>query len=102
VPALVRNWWPMLYFMVFKSPAEGRSHIFRPGEPMAQIMIIPEESDFELAEMSDEEQADRELRSRRIYEARSTLAADTHWKSRSNTAFDGIYRHILRAAKAKP
>ena len=102
VPALVRNWWPMLYFKVFKSPAEGRSHIFRPGEPMAQIMIIPEESDFELAEMSDEEQADRELRSRRIYEARSTLAADTHWKSRSNTAFDGIYRHILRAAKAKP
>ena len=31
VPALVRNWWPMLFFTVFKSPAEGRTHIFRPG-----------------------------------------------------------------------
>ena len=27
VPALVRNWWPMLFFMVFKSPSEGRTHI---------------------------------------------------------------------------
>src|SRR6266851_8287910 len=23
VPALVRNWWPMLFFTVFKAPAEG-------------------------------------------------------------------------------
>ena len=30
VPALVRNWWPMMFFTVFKSPAEGRTHIFRP------------------------------------------------------------------------
>jgi len=29
------------------------------------------------------------------------LSADTHWTSASNTVFDGTYRHILRAAKAK-
>jgi hypothetical protein len=102
VPALVRNWWPMLFFMVFKSPSEGQTHIFRPGEPMAQIIFVPEENNFDLADMTEEEAADRELRSRRIYQARSTLAADTHWKSSTNTAFDGIYRHMLRAAKAKP
>jgi hypothetical protein len=101
VPALVRNWWPMLYFMVFKSPGEGQTHIFRPGEPFAQILVIPEEANFDLVEMTEDEQADRELRSRRIYQARSTLAADTHWRSTTNTAFDGVYRHILRAAKAK-
>jgi hypothetical protein len=102
VPALVRNWWPMLNFMVFKSPAEGRTHVFRPGEPMAQIIVIPEEADFGLAEMTEEEAADRELRSRRIHQARSTLAADTHWTSKTNTVFDGTYRHMLRAAKARP
>ena len=102
VPALVRNWWPMLYFMVFKSPAEGRTHIFRPGEPMAQILVLPETAEFDLAEMTEDEAADRELRARRIYNARSTLAADTQWISTTNTVFDGIYRHILRAAKAKP
>ena len=44
VPALVRNWWPMMFFTVFKAPAEGRTHIFRPNEPFAQIIVIPEEA----------------------------------------------------------
>ena len=101
VPALLRNWWPMMFFLVFKSPAEGRTHIFRPGEPFAQIIVVPEEADYTLAEMDEEEAAERELKARRIHEARQTLSADTHWTSASNTAFDGTYRHILRAAKAK-
>jgi hypothetical protein len=101
VPALVRNWWPMLYFVVFKSPREGGTHIFRPGEPMLQIIVVPEEANYELGEMTMDEQADRELRSQRIYAARHTLAGDTHWHSRSHTVFDGTYRHMLRAAKAR-
>ena len=100
VPALIRNWWPMLYFIVFKSPPEGLTHIFRPGEPFAQVIVVPEESDLELVEMDEEECAERELQSRRIHESRNTLSADTHWTSASNTAFDGTYRNILRAAKA--
>ena len=44
VPALMRNWWPMMFFCVFKAPAEGRTHIFRPNEPFAQIIVIPEEA----------------------------------------------------------
>jgi hypothetical protein len=101
VPALVRNWWPMMFFMVFKSPAEGRTHIFRPGEPMAQLLIIPEEANFELVEMGVEEAAERELQARRIYESRSTLGKQTQWTSATDTVFDGTYRHILGAAKAK-
>jgi hypothetical protein len=99
VPALVRNWWPMLFFIVFKSPAEGVTHVFRPGEPFAQIIVVPEEPDFELVEMTRDEAADRELRARRIHEARATLSADTHWTSRTQIVFDGTYRHMLRAAK---
>ncbi len=101
VPALIRNWWPMLFFMVFKSPGEGQTHIFRPGEPMAQILVIPETAEFELVIMSPEEQADRELRSRRIHAARSGVTADTVWTSATNTVFDGTYRHMARAAKAR-
>ena len=55
VPALIRNWWPMMFFCVFKAPAEGRTHIFRPNEPFAQIIVIPEEANFELEPMSEEE-----------------------------------------------
>ena len=32
---------------------------------------------------------------------RPSLAADTTWTSRTDTVFDGTYRHLLRAAKAR-
>ena len=91
----------MVYFLVFKSPPEGATHIFRPGEPFVQILILPEEADFDLVPMPEEEAAERELQSRRIFESRSTLSAETEWKSATNTVFDGTYRHILGAATEK-
>ena len=101
VPALIRNWWPMLFFCVFKAPAEGRTHVFRPGEPFAQIIVIPEEAVFELEPMGEEEAAERELQSRRIYANRPKLSAGTEWTSTTDTVFDGTYRHLHRAAKEK-
>ena len=91
----------MVFFLVFKSPPEGRTHIFRPAEPFAQILIVPEEATFDLVPMSDEEAAERELQSRRIYQSRGTLSVDTQWTSATNTVFDGTYRHILGAASEK-
>ena len=98
VPALIRRWWPMTYFLVFKAPPEGGAHIFRLGEPFAQIIVVPEEADFEIVQMSDEEAAERELQSQRIYQSRRTLSADSEWRSASDTVFDGTYRRILGAA----
>ncbi len=99
VPALIRNWWPMIFFLVFKAPPEGRSHVFRHGEPFAQLNIIPEEYDFELVEMNEAEAAERELQSRRIYESRKTLGADSQWLSSTDTVFDATYRRLHGAAR---
>jgi hypothetical protein len=99
VPALLRNWWPMIFFMVFKAPPEGRSHIFKQGEPFAQFNVVPDECEFELVEMSDAEAAEREMQSRRIYESRATLAADSQWVSATNTVFDATYRRMHGAAR---
>lgn len=101
VPALLRNWWPMMFFMVFKSPGEGRTHIFRPGEPIAQIIVIPETAEFDLVPMSMEEAAERELQARRIHESRPRLSADTTWTSATDTVFDGTYRHMLGASNQR-
>ena len=102
VPALLRTeWWPMISFIVFKSPREGEVHIFRPGEPMLQILVLPVKCDLNLVPMEEEEAAEREMRGRRIHASRPTLAADSTWTSDTDTVFDGTYRHLLRAAKAK-
>jgi hypothetical protein len=100
VPAILRHWWPMIFFVVFKAPAEGQTHIFRPGEPFIQISIVQEDAKFELIEMSEEDAAERELQSRRIYASRSTLSADTQWTSSTDTVFDGTYRRLFGAAKS--
>ena len=44
---------------------------------------------------------ERELQARRIHASRETLSADSNWLSTTNTVFDGTYRHIHRAAKAR-
>lgn len=102
VPALLRtDWWPMISFVVFKAPPEGRTHIFRPGEPFMQFLILPSSPGFTLIEMTEDEAAERELRSRRIHASRETLGADSRWLSASNTVFDATYRRLLRAAIIK-
>ena len=103
VPALLRtSWWPMISFVVFKTPPAGVRHVFRKGEPFMQILIVPAEPQFELVTMDSDEAAEREMRSRRIHASRDTLSKETMWTSSTDTVFDGTYRHILRAAKAKP
>lgn len=102
VPALLRTeWWPMISFVVFKAPPEGTTHIFRMGEPMMQFIVVPSDPDFELQRMTPDEAAEREVRSRRIHASRDSLGADSVWTSSTNTVFDGTYRYMLRAAKAK-
>ena len=102
VPALLRtSWWPMINFVVFKAPPEGLVHVFRPGEPFMQICILPAEPQFTLEPMGTEEAAEREMQSRRIHASRETLGQDTRWTSSTNTVFDGTYRRILGAARAR-
>ena len=102
VPALLRtSWWPMISFVIFKAPPEGRVHIFRRDEPFMQVLFVPFEAAFELVPMDEQEAAEREMRSRRIYASRETLGKSSTWTSATNTVFDGTYRQMLRAARAK-
>jgi hypothetical protein len=102
VPALIRTeWWPMMFFCIFKAPPEGVTHVFRKDEPFMSLIAVPAEPELELEPMGEEEAAERELRSRRIAASRDALAEGSRWVSSTNTVFDGTYRHLFRAAKAR-
>jgi hypothetical protein len=102
VPALLRtSWWPMILFVIFRSPAPGVTHVFRKGEPFMQAIVIPAEPDLTLEPMGEEEAAERELQSRRIRDNRDALSENSRWLSSTNTVFDGTYRHMLRIAKSR-
>lgn len=102
IPGLIRmDWWPMASTIVFKAPPEGGVHVFRPGEPYVQFIVVPDEAPFEPEPMDPELAAERELQARRIEASRGDLAAGSAWVSSSNISFDGAYRHLLRAAKER-
>ena len=77
------------------------THIFRKGEPFLSVIILPAEPELDLQPMTEEEEADREMRARRLAASRDTLAEGTRWISSTNTVFDGTYRMMFRAAKAR-
>jgi hypothetical protein len=102
VPAIIRSeWWPMMFFCIFKAPPKGVTHVFRKGEPFMSIILLPAEPDLELVAMTEEQAAERELRARRLAASRDALAEGSRWLSTTDTIFDGTYRHMLRAAKAR-
>jgi hypothetical protein len=51
--------------------------------------------------MDAETAAQREMRSRRLAASRDRLAEGTRWTSDTRTIFDGTYRNLARAARAK-
>jgi hypothetical protein len=102
VPAIIRSeWWPMMFFCIFKAPPKGVTHIFRKGEPYLSIIVLPTEPDLDLQPMTEDEAAERELRARRLSVSRDALAKGTRWLSDTNTVFDGTYRQMYRAARAR-
>jgi hypothetical protein len=102
VPALVRSeWWPMMFFCIFKAPPKGVTHVFRKGEPFISFILLPAEPALDLQPMDEAEAADREMRARRLAASRDALAEGTRWLSSTSTVFDGTYRHMFRAAKAR-
>ena len=102
VPALIRTeWWPMMFFCIFRAPPRGVTHIFRKDEPFISLIAVPAEPELDLQPMTEAEAAERELRARRLAASRDGLAEGSRWLSATDTIFDGTYRHMLRAAKAR-
>ncbi|MGH6957441.1 MAG: hypothetical protein ACREEW_12325 [Caulobacteraceae bacterium] len=102
VPAVIRSeWWPMIFFCIFRAPPPGVTHVFRRGEPFIAFTVVPAEPDLTVEPMDPETAAQRELRSRRLGASRDKLAKGTRWTSDTNTIFDGTYRNLARAARRK-
>ncbi|MES1975384.1 MAG: hypothetical protein V4472_23235 [Pseudomonadota bacterium] len=102
VPALIRSdWWPMTFFCIFKAPPPGVTHVFRKGEAFMSIIVLPADPDLQLQPMNADDAAQREMRARRLAASRDALAEGTRWLSSTNTVFDGTYRNMARAARAR-
>jgi tetratricopeptide (TPR) repeat protein len=90
------DWWPKKLFVVFKIPPPGQQHIFRRGEPYAQILCIPRDDDFEMTAMQPQERERRRKLEDDMLQAMSLISRRV-WVSNDNVVFTDFYTVLARA-----
>lgn len=89
------EWWPRIFFVVFKVPPPGLPHIFRKGEPYGQILIVPHKVSYNVKEMEYEEDRMRAKMDGVISSCRSQLAENI-WVDNEGGEFDDKYKCLAR------
>ncbi len=93
---LQTEWWPRKLFIVFKVPPVGHRHIFRKGEPYAQIIFVPKKTSYELVKMEGDEEAHRRKLDGEIDLARLQIA-DNIWQNSSGYQLSNHYKVLASA-----
>jgi hypothetical protein len=100
VPGLIQtDWWPRIFFLVFRAPKEGQEIIFRHADPIASILIVPKDVTYELQEMTNEEERSRCEREAKLstdwmqYSQRVVVCKDGY------PFFNNKYKCLSRIAK---
>lgn len=92
IPAhLQTEWWPKIFFVVFKNPMPGQTIIFRKGEAYGQVLIIPRKVSYDIREMTNEEAAKRNLTDSKIQECSKNFVNNS-WKDHIGHKFDDKYK----------
>jgi hypothetical protein len=95
----IQRWWSRIFFVVFKAPREGETHIFREGEPYGQVLFVPQKNNVEFVPFTDEERIQRESRDRKISEHGDKISNHS-WKDHKCLKFDDKYK-VLSSSYAK-
>jgi tetratricopeptide (TPR) repeat protein len=93
---LQTEWWPRKLFVVFKAPPPGHRHVFRKGEPYAQIIFVPKRTGYELVKLSPEEEQHRRTLDQEIDIARLQIA-DNIWQNSSGYQLSNHYKVLASA-----
>jgi Flp pilus assembly protein TadD len=82
--------------IVFRAPGPGQEHWFRPGEPMAQIVFVPQPMRHDLMPMPQEEETPRRKLEGQIEGSKLDIA-DHIWRNAAGIPFNNHYKLLARA-----
>ena len=93
---LQTEWWPKIFFVVFKQPRPGEVHIFRKNEPYAQMLVLPKKVGYDIREMTPEERHQRGKLDAEI--SKNGAGISRHkWKDHKGNTFDDKYKQLRGA-----
>ena len=99
VPGHLQRFWPRKFFVVFKAPPPGAVHVFRQGEPYAQLLLVPTQLSYRLQPMEPEQAEERDRQERQIGTL-GWLLSKHIWRSSAGLWFDDKYKQLLRVFRA--
>lgn len=95
LPGHLQRFWPRQFFAVFRAPSPGGVHVFRPGEPYAQLLLVPVD-EVVCVQPMDAELADDRARQERQVTMLTYLLAKHLWQSNAGMWFDDKYKQLQR------
>jgi hypothetical protein len=95
LPGHLQRFWPHMFFAVFRVPPPGEAHVFRPGEPYAQLLLVPAAETYRVEPMDAAEAEDRATQSRQV-NSLTYLLGKRIWRSDANYWFNDKYKQLLR------
>jgi hypothetical protein len=93
---LQTEWWPKLFFVAFKSPPPGQRHIFRKGEPYAQLIVVPRRVGYDIQPMTGAE-AEQRRQAEAHFVAAAQHIARNRWHDHTGQTFNDKYKVLARA-----
>lgn len=100
VPGHLESWWCKIFFVVFKAPRLGETHIFRKNEPYAKILVVPKNYNYELEQMSNEESLERAKIELNIGKFKNKIYKKS-WKDNQGNMFDDKYKQLSKIYEKK-
>lgn len=95
VPGHLQRFWPRQFFAVFKAPAPGTVHVFRPGEAYAQLLVVPTDQAYVVEPMEPAVAAERARQDRQV-NALTYFLSKRLWQSDRGHWFNDRYKQLLR------
>jgi hypothetical protein len=95
LPGHLERFWPRQFFAVFRAPPPGGVHVFRPGEPYAQLLLVPVDQVIHVEPMDADVAEDRARQDRQVTMLTYMLAKRL-WQSNAGIWFDDKYKQLRR------
>lgn len=85
------DWWPKIFFIAFKTPSLGQTHIFKKGKGVAQVLIVPKDVRYNIKKMSREEELMRVDQEKALQKYGAKIS-NKSWQDGSGNSFDNKYK----------
>jgi hypothetical protein len=96
---LEMDWWPEIFFIVFKAPLQNTKYVFKEGDAIAQFIVVPRNIKYNITPMDKEEATSRAQRQHNLEKFWHRLCNRVYYSENEDDFFDNKYKVLSAIAK---